>query len=107
MAQEQRQPQQGQGQQQQIQIKITDEVLRGAHANMMAVSHTKEEFVLDFMNVFPGQGQGIVTDRVILTPPHAKRVAAALADNIKRYEGQFGTIDAGSPQQPEIGFKAQ
>ncbi len=106
MAQEQRH-QSGQGRQQQIQIKITDEVLGGAHANMMAVSHTKEEFVLDFMNVFPGQGQGIVTDRVILTPPHAKRVAAALAENIKRYEGQFGTIDAGSPQEPEIGFKAE
>lgn len=106
MAQEQRKDQ-TQGQQQQIQIKITDEILRGAHANMMAVSHTKEEFVLDFMNVFPGQGQGIVTDRVILTPPHAKRVAAALAENIKRYEGQFGTIDAGSPKQPEIGFKAE
>lgn len=106
MAQEQRKDQ-PQGQQQQIQIKITDEVLRGAHANMMAVSHTKEEFVVDFMNVFPGQGQGIVTDRVILTPPHAKRVAAALTDNIKRYEGQFGTIDAGSPHEPEIGFKVE
>ena len=36
-----------------IPVKIADEVLRGAYANQMVVRHTREEFVLDFLGVFP------------------------------------------------------
>ena len=76
--------------QQNFNVKITDEILKGVYANMMMVAHTKEEFVLDFMNMFPPQG--IVNARVITSPSHLKRIVAALADNIKKYESQFGTI---------------
>lgn len=100
MAQEQRQ-------QRQIQIKITDDVLRGVYSNMMAVSHTQEEFVLDFMNVFPDQGQGIVAARVLVAPGHMKRVLKALQENVKRFEDQFGAIKESSPVSPEIGFRAE
>jgi hypothetical protein len=101
MAQEQ-----PQGQQRQIQIKITDEILKGAPSNMMAVSHSKEEFVVDFMNIYPPQGQGIVTARVIVTPGHMKRIAGALADNIQKYEKQFGKIEESSAPEQDFGFKA-
>ena len=94
-------------QQRQIQIKITDEVLKGAAANMMAVSHSKEEFVLDFMNIYPAQGQGIVTSRVIVTPGHAKRIMTALKENVEKYEKQFGKIEEASAPDQEIGFKAE
>jgi hypothetical protein len=40
-------------QEQQVQIKVTDEVLKGAYANMVQVAHTQEEFILDFMNLLP------------------------------------------------------
>lgn len=100
MAQEQRQ-------QRQIQIKLTDEIMPGVPANMMGVSHTKEEFVLDFMNVYPAQGQGIVTSRVIVTPSHMKRIAAAIADNLKKYEAQFGKIEESAAPSNEIGFRAE
>mgnify|MGYP001590622203 CR=1 FL=1 len=105
MAQEQRKDQQ-QGQQQQIQIKITDDVLKGAHANMMAVSHSKEEFILDFMNVYPMHGQGIAVGRIFITPGHMKRVLKALTDNIGQYEKQFGTIEEAPAVSGtnEIGF---
>jgi hypothetical protein len=79
-----------QQQPQNINIKINDDVLKGVYANMMMVAHTKEEFVLDFMNMFPPSG--IVNARVITSPSHLKRIVAALADNIKKYESQFGTI---------------
>ena len=36
----------------QIQLKSTDEVLRGVYANLLQVQNNKEEFVLDFINVF-------------------------------------------------------
>lgn len=105
MAQEQRF--QGQQGQQQIQIKITDEVLKGSPANMMAVSHSKEEFVLDFMNIYAAQAQGIVTARVIVTPGHMKRILTALKENVERYEKQFGKIAESSAPEQEIGFKAE
>jgi len=91
--------------QQQIQIKIPDDVLRGFHANMMAVAHSKEEFVLDFVNVYPWQKSGIVGSRIILTPGHLKRIIAALTENLKKYEKQHGQIETAQSPSDEIGFK--
>ncbi len=34
----------------QIQIKATDEKLKGEYSNVMQIMHTKEEFVMDFLN---------------------------------------------------------
>ncbi|MDP2683784.1 MAG: DUF3467 domain-containing protein [bacterium] len=91
---------------QQINIKIDDQTLKGVNANAMGISHSKEEFVLDFMNIYPWQKVGIVTSRVITTPGHMKRIYNALADNIKKYEDKFGKIEeAQAPQSGDIGFK--
>jgi hypothetical protein len=79
----------------QLQVKVTDEVLKGVYANMVQVGHTPEEFILDFMNLFPPTG--IITSRVVISPGHMKRIVAALADNLKRYEQQFGSIKTGAP----------
>ena len=92
-------------QQQQIQIKITDEILKGVYANTMQVLHTQEEFVVDFMNLFPPNG--IVASRVILSPGHMKRIAAALQENIAKYEQAFGNIkQSDAPNAGKIGFQA-
>jgi hypothetical protein len=103
----QNQPNQNQQGQRQLQIKISDEVLRGVYANAMQVGHSKEEFVLDFMNLSPAQGVGIISARVIMSPGHLKRVIAALQDNLQKYEASFGKIEeAESPNDGGIGFKA-
>ena len=90
-----------------VQIKITDEQLKGFYSNLMQVAHTKEEFTLDFMNVV-GQ-QGIVGSRVTISPGHLKRIVAALSENVKKYEEQFGTINEGQSQAKtsEFGFTTQ
>lgn len=88
---------------QQIQVKITDDVLKGVYANLAQIAHSKEEFVVDFLNLMPPQG--IVSARVYLSPAHTKRLAQALADNVKKYEDQFGKIEEGAQTAPEIGFK--
>lgn len=75
---------------QNVNVKITDEVLKGVYANMMMVAHNKEEFVLDFMTMFPPSG--IVNARILTSPAHVKRIVAALNDNIQKYEQQFGKI---------------
>lgn len=90
---------------QQMQVKVTDEVLKGVYANMVQVAHTPEEFILDFMNLFPPSG--IVTSRVVVSPQHMKRIVVALQENIKRYEDQFGGIKAGAEQVPHIGFRTE
>jgi hypothetical protein len=85
----------------QVNIKITDEVLAGKYANAMQIVHTKEEFVLDFMNVLPPNG--IVTARVITSPGHMKRIINALQENLKRYEAAFGSVEIAEAPK-EIGF---
>ena len=87
---------------QQVQVKVDDATLKGAYANAMQVTHSQEEFVLDFMNLFPPNG--IITSRVIISPAHAKRIVSALEQNIKNYEQQFGAIPVNAQAPQRIGF---
>jgi len=81
----------------QIPIKVTDEVLGGVYSNHMVVSHTQEEFFLDFFSMLPHSGK--LSARVIASPGHMKRIARALADNITKYEARFGPITE-APEPP-------
>ena len=100
MSDQKDQPQAGQ-----MQVKVTDEILKGVYANMVQVGHTGEEFILDFMNLFPPTG--IITSRVIVSPGHVKRIAAALEENIKRYEEAFGKIKISDTPEHKIGFRTE
>ena len=40
----------------------------------------------------PGVPKAKVKSRVVITPDHAKRLLAALKDNIRKYEESFGPI---------------
>ena len=88
-----------QNQQQNINIKIPDDILKGNYSNNLFISHTKEEFILDFINVslFPPPGQGIAVAKIITNPGHFKRMVAALTDNLNKYETQFGKIESQTP----------
>lgn len=90
---------------QQIQVKAGDEILKGSYANMVQVGHTGEEFIFDFLNIFPPTGS--LVSRVIVSPSHAKRFLAALSENIKRYEEDFGTISLAVVPERKIGFKTE
>lgn len=85
-----------------MQIKTTDTVLAGVYSNAMQVTHTKEEVILDFLNIVPPQGQ--LLSRVITSPGHAKRILSALSENLKRYEAQFGPITEASAPAERFGF---
>jgi hypothetical protein len=73
-----------------IKVHLSNEIKGGVYANNMVVSHTPEEFILDFLMVAPPEGT--VTARVIVSPGHMKRIFKALEDNISKYEKNFGTI---------------
>lgn len=89
-----------------IQIKVANKEIKGVYSNVMNVQHTKEEFCLDFMNIFAPLGA--LTARIIVSPGHLKRMVKTLTDNLKRYEESFGEIKkAEEPEKSEIGFMAK
>lgn len=79
-------------QQNQINIELTEEIAEGQYANLAMIAHSSSEFVIDFIRLMPGLPKAKVKARVVITPEHAKRLLAALADNIQKYEQSFGEI---------------
>ena len=73
-----------------LNVKIGEEELKGRYSNLLRVTHTREEFILDFLNAVPPQA--VVTSRLITSPGHLKRIVRALAENVERYEKAFGPI---------------
>lgn len=78
-------------------MKITDEELKGRYSNLLRVTHTRDEFVLDFINLVPPQG--IVSARIVTSPGHLKRIIRALSNNLAHYEQTHGVIS----ETPEPG----
>ena len=73
---------------QELKVQFPQGLQGGAYANNMFVTHTREEFIMDFLMVMPPNGT--VTARVITSPGHMKRIIAALQENMQKYEQAFG-----------------
>ncbi len=84
--------------QNQLNIELSEEMAEGVYSNLAIISHSPSEFVLDFIRIMPNVPKAKVKSRIILTPQHAKRLLQALAENVKKYEHQFGIIE--EPEQP-------
>jgi len=76
-----------------INIEIDEAMAEGTYSNLVIVNNSATEFVLDFINVMPGNPKSKVKSRIILTPVHAKKLMQTLKNNIKYYEQEFGKID--------------
>ena len=78
--------------------------LQSSYANVCNVSSTREEVVLAFgvNNVWERAQTNIqvqLTNRIVLNPYAAKRLAAVLTRVVAEYESKFGTLkDDTSPQ---------
>jgi len=89
---------------QELKLKMPDAVASGVYANTMLVHHSREEFVMDFCMVVGGAGT--VVSRVVTSPPHMKRVLAALEENVRRYEAAHGPIKGTDTPPPMLlGFQ--
>lgn len=73
-----------------LNVKISDDELKGRYSNLLRITHTREEFILDFINIVPPEG--VVTARIVTSPGHFKRIIGAMATNLERYEKAFGAI---------------
>ena len=99
-------------------VEITEDIAEGVYANFALVGHSQTEFLLDFAKTIPGQQKAKIKSHVIMSPIQAKRLLRALADNVAKYEQDFGEIniqpvaprangngsDNGSMPPPFMGF---
>ena len=77
---------------QDLKLDMSSDVANGTYSNLAIISHSPSEIILDFAQMLPGTPNATVRSRVIMNPIHAKRLLAALNDNIQKYEHNFGTI---------------
>lgn len=88
----------------QINIELDEAIAQGTYSNLAIINHSVSEFVVDFVNIMPGTPKSKVKSRIILTPQHAKRLAKALAENIKRFEHAHGEIKDYEKQPIPLNF---
>lgn len=92
-----------QNQGQQLNIEISEEIAEGIYSNLAIITHSHTEFIADFVQILPGTPKAKVRSRIILNPYHAKRLLAALHDNVQKYEQQNGVIQEPNQQQNDGG----
>jgi hypothetical protein len=86
----------------QIDIELKEEVGQGTYSNLAIITHSRSEFVVDFVRIMPGLPKAEVKSRIILTPEHAKRLLLALKDNVARYEASHGVIQVDDDNDSNI-----
>ncbi len=88
--------------QDQTRIKWDDSAMKSSYANVCNVTSTREEVVMLFgINQAWNRGQKEVTiqltDRIIISPYAAKRLAMLLDGVVKEYEKRFGVLNVEGP----------
>ena len=87
-----------------LDIELDETVAQGHYSNLVIISHSTSEFILDFATVLPGLPKAKVKSRLVLTPEHAKRLLLSLQENITRYESNVGKIHIPQHQSPAEPF---
>ena len=82
---------------------IDDEVAQGESSNLATIISGNQDFFIDFGRVVPGKTEFRVFSRIILTPAHAKSLASALTDHVKRHEQAHGPIALPEPPRGPTG----
>lgn len=92
---------------QKIEVRARQTEIKGVYSNVMQLKRSKEEFCLDFLNLFPPMGA--LTARVIISPGHLKRMVRVLSNGLEKYEKEFGEIkEAKEPKESQkIGFASK
>jgi hypothetical protein len=87
-----------------INIIVDPETGQGKFSNMANLSHSNEEFTLDFIYINPSPPPfGKMVSRIVMTPGHCKRFYRALQENIEKFERKFGEINIG--ERPKLDKK--
>lgn len=90
-------------------LRVHERDTKTSYANVCLLSSTREEMILNFGLTLPSpqrdqrEAHMLVSDRIIMSLPAAKRLAIALSQAIQRYENAFGVIEAHRSQAPGPG----
>ena len=85
----------------QISIELDNDSSKGEYSNLVIVTHSSAEFVMDFTKILPGVKKAKVHSRIIMAPEHAKAFMNALSDNINKFESNNGKIRSTTNQRFE------
>jgi hypothetical protein len=80
-----------------VQINTNDELSRGRYSNLILVSNSPDEFILDWLLNSPN-GVHLVS-RIITSPANMKRTINTLTLSLQQYEKKFGVIKPESEEQ--------
>ena len=73
--------------------------LNAVYTNAAVISQTKNEIVLDFVQILPNDPRARIQSRVVMTPSSAKAFMEALEKNIQMYEQNNGEIKMAAPPE--------
>lgn len=65
--------------------------LDAVYTNFALITHSPSEVLIDFARILPNMKARVQT-RMVLTPLNAKLLLRALADNLGKFEAQYGEI---------------
>jgi hypothetical protein len=68
------------------------EDLEPLYINVVRITHSPSEMVLDFARILPGMTPSKVISRLLMSPLSAKLFYRALGENLAKYEANFGEI---------------
>jgi hypothetical protein len=66
--------------------------IEGRYANYFKIGQNAFEFVLEFIQFYPGNGEAHTHTRIITSPVYAKTLLEMLQNSIDKYEKIFGAI---------------
>lgn len=87
----------GEMQQYGVELELDAQVAEGIYSNLVLITHSNSEFIIDFASMMPGMPKSRIKSRVVLTPEHAKRLLRILQENIVHYESTIGKIEIPTP----------
>ncbi len=68
------------------------EILESKYANYFNVGHNAFEFLMEFAQLYSGQGRERVHTRIVTSPAYAKEFFEVLGEAVHAYERSFGPI---------------
>lgn len=85
-----------------MQIRASDAIAGGTYANNFMIHMSRDEFVIDFINVVPPNAT--LNARVVVSPGHFKRLIHIMGETLKKYESEFGRLPEAAPKQQSADF---
>ncbi len=62
------------------------------YSNYFKIGYNREEFLMDFGQLYEGSGNGPMHTRLVTLPVIAKALLSVLAKSVRQYEEKYGAI---------------